>query len=586
MSFFSKLSNRLGIARFSVETPTSQKQKTPSIPSTAVRPLDGPKRRHAGAGATLPPRAAVPSALAASAAAANVGAPSSTGGAASNQPSHVLIDLMGQASPDCAVLTKELFTRSPVLFAAADLAIELRDLDLSRMPPIPGLPGAPTVLLAQALAAATGGDARLARAALEELQGLDPQQDIVTAWRQRAGGPEDDASVDGESVYHTPRTSAYYTPDGSVEGDQDRSPPASPRRSMEGGPSDASVAARRAAWQVAAALAGTPTGMDVLQAVVARPVDAAHREDFALLLKAATGMPARHAERGDPAAILASSAALGTLTGEAVACTAARMAGEVDAARLHQGSMTSARNDLFERGPGTEFAALNARLMKTGRWIERATPERGRLLRNPIFGKSPFRALRHGTQNVERGPAIARHRAAREAALREAAVALKEQLIAMAPFTRSPGSGQVSDGLLRAAVLAHCLETPAPRPLERAGFDADACADIADRLANLLTPAPAPGLQRQLAQMPQLKALTDLRLDAKLMGEWLAAARTAEGGPALPGAREAGRGKGCKGRRKCPGCRPSPPRWPGPRKRPSAATPGCRWSRARPCVRP
>lgn len=526
MSLLSKLSNRLGISRFSVETPTGQKQKTPSIPSTAVRPLDGPARRRASATSTLPPRGAIPSAPA-PVPAGNAPAPANAEATARSRPSHVLIDAMAQAAPDCSVLTKALFAPATTqLFGVADLAFELRSVDFSRMPPVPGLPGAPTVLLAQALAAATGGDARLARDVLESLRGLDPQRDIVTAWRQRADGLQPDASAEGESVYDTPRSSdySYYTAED---------------RSVDGDDPDGSLPARRAAWQVAAALAGTPTGLDVLQAVVARPVDAAHCEDFALLLKAATGMPAVRAERGDPASILGSADALGTLTGKAVACAAARMAGEVDAARPHQWALTAVRNDLFDTGPGTDFAAVNARLMKTGRWIERATPERGRLLRNPIFGKSPFRALRHGTQNVERGPAIARHRPAREAALREAAAALRDQLIAAAPGTRSPRPGQVPDGLLRAAVLAHCLETPAPQPLERARFDEDACADIADRLANLLTPAPAPGLQRQLAQMPQLQALANLRLDAKAMGEWFAAARPAGGSGAGQGAQGA-----------------------------------------------
>lgn len=536
MSLLSKLSNRLGIARFSVETPTGQKQKTPSIPSTAVRPLDGPKRRRAGAGTTLPPRGAAPSGRATPTPAAPSTTPAS---AARHQPGQVLIDAMGQEAPDCGVLTKELFARSPVLFAAADLAGELRGVDFSRMPPVPGLPGAPTVLLAQALAAATGGDARLARDALALLRELDPQRDIATAWRQRAVGPEDGASADGESVYHTPNTSPYYTPEYSVEGDEDRSLPASPQRSMEGAPDrslpasprrslageageagDAHRAARQAAWQVAAALAGTPTGFDVLQSIVARPVAAEHSRDFALLLKAAAAVPAEHAVRGDPAAVLGDPAALGTLPGKAVACAAARMAGEVEAARPHQWALTAVRNDIFETGPGTLFAAIDSRLMKTGRWIERATPERGRLLRNPILGKSPFRALKHGTQNVERGPAIARHRLAREKELRRAAAALVEPLAAAAERARAPGPGQVPDALLRAAVLEHCLQTPAPQPLERDGFDEAARADIAARLAGRLSPDPGPDLVEHLKKSTQLAALADLRLDSEAMGEW------------------------------------------------------------------
>ncbi len=561
MSLLSKLSNRLGIARFSVETPTGQKHKTPSIPSTAVRPLDGPARRRAGAGSTLPPRGAVPTATAnpgGTGSARNDG-PAAGGQAAAAtppQPNHVLLDAMAQAKPDGAVLTKALFRPAkPGLFVAADLAYELGHLEFSHMPAIPGLPGAPTVLLAQALAAATGGDARLAREALACLQTLDLPQDIAAAWRQRDGGPEDDAA----SVYLTPPEgsvqgdddrdaeasvdassdggSVYHTPAGLVQGDTDRSLPSTPRSSSAGGAGHTALAARLAMWRVAAALADTPTGLDVLQAVVASPVEAAHRQDFALLLKAAAAMPPEHAQGGDPAAILASPAALGTLTGKAVACAAARMVGEVAAAEPHQWALTAVRNDLFRTGPGSDFAAINARLMKTGRWIERATPERGRLLRNPLFGKSPFRALRHGTQNVERGPAIARHRLARETALRQVAAALVEPLAAAAQRARSPGPGLVPDGLLRAAVLEHCLQTPAPQPLERAGFDEAARADIAARLAVRVSSNAGPGLAEQLAQSKQLQALADLRLDSQAMSAWFAEVRPASGSDGAQAAR-------------------------------------------------
>lgn len=556
MSLLSKLSNRFGLARFSVDTPVGQTQRTPSIPSAAVRPpLDGPApRRSSAAASTLPPRGALPDR---NEAAGHANAPAAAQAAAAQpQATHVLLDAMAQAEPDGSALTKALFGPGGQRFGvAADLALALTEMDFSRMAPIPGLPGAPTVILAEALAAATGGDAPLALGALELLQEFDPQQEIAAAWQQRAGAPDDDAA----SVFYTPAGSlhggddepaplsppvspavsrspsassmeggsVYHTPSASLDGGPDRSLPGSPRRSDAGLPSDATLAARRAVWQVAAALADTPMGLDVLQAVVARPVDAAHSRDFALLLKAATAMPPGRAERGDPAAILASAPALDTLTGKAVACAAARMVGDVAAALPHRWALTAVRNDLFETGPGTDFSAINGRLMKTGRWIERATPERARLLRNPIFGKSPFRALRHGTQKVERGPAVARHRLARETALREAAAALQDQLIDAAPHLRSPGPGRVPEALLRAAVLRHCLETPVPQSFERAGFDEAACADIADRLALLLSRDPRPGLARQLAQSPQLLALADLRLDAEAMGQWFSEAREA-----------------------------------------------------------
>lgn len=553
MSLISKLSNCFGIARFSVDTPVGQKQHTPSIHSTAVRPLDGLARRRAGTtGSTLPPRGALPPTPASQGGAGN-GAP--TGGpeavAARTQPTHLLLDAMAQAAPDGSELTKALFAPARQCWDEADLAFDLSQMDFSRMPPIPGLPGAPTVLLAQALAAATGGDARLARDALQHLRGLDPQQDITAAWRQRAGVPEDDAASvyqnqhgsvlgddDQEPGASMEGSSVYFTPDSSVHGDQERSLPASPRRSGAGGPGDTTLPARQAMWRVAAALACTPTGLDVLQATVARPLDATHRRDFALLLKAAAAMPQNQAEHGDPAAILAKPAALDTLTGKAIACAAARMAGDVAAAQPYQWALTGVRNDLFETGPGTDFAAIDSRLMKTGRWIKRATPERGRLLRNPIFGKSPFRALRHGTQNVERGPAIARHRLTRETELRRAATALTGPLIATAQRARSQGPGQVPDGLLRAVVLEHCLHTPAPEPLERAGFDEVARADIAARLANRLSRNPGPGLAERLAQSPQLQALADLRLDSRTMGKWFAEVRESSGSDETQEARE------------------------------------------------
>lgn len=430
---------------------------------------------------------------------------------------------MIQGAPDYPRLTRALFEPTKQVFGAvADLAAELGRMDFSRVPPTPGLPGVSGVLLAQALAAATGGNAQLASRALEALREFDPQQEIIAAWRGH-----DDAG------------SAHGTPEGSVASDDGWSvsalPPGSPSASLNepGAAGDASRVARQAVWRVAMALAATPSGMDLLQAVVARPVDAGQCRDFALLLKAAAAAGA------DPAAMLADETARATVPGKAVACAAARMAGDVVAARPHQWALTAVHNDLFDTGPGSDFAAINARLMKTGRWIERATPERARRFRNPILGKSPFRALRHGTQKVDRGPAIARHRLARETALREAAAALKDQLIEAAPRMRTPGPGQVPEVLLRAAVLEHCLQAPAPQPLERAGFDEDARADIADRLASLLLPTAggtvsvageARSLASRLSELPELRALAGVRLDAQALGQWFSQAREASGG--------------------------------------------------------
>ena len=40
MSFATRLARQLGLNRVSVDTPLSQDQRTPLLPSTAIRPLD------------------------------------------------------------------------------------------------------------------------------------------------------------------------------------------------------------------------------------------------------------------------------------------------------------------------------------------------------------------------------------------------------------------------------------------------------------------------------------------------------------------------------------------------------------------
>lgn len=538
MSFATTFSRCLGIARINTELPAAQTQQTPSLPNTAVLPLDAPARRRPRTDSTMPPRAAAPVRRPESAAGgvANAGP---ARGIEGTRPAHVLLDSLSQAIPDHARLTRALFEPTAQVFgAAADLAFELARVDLSGVPPTPGLPGAPAVLLAQALAAATGGKAQLGLMALEALRELHPQQEIITAWQQRGAGPHDQtrslhrttaesaASEDGRSLSAVPPESSASSPhaQGAAE----------PNPASVDAAGNASMVARRAAWQVATALAATPSGMDVLQAVVAHPIEASRRRDFELLLKAAAAVPPGVAAGADPATILASDTAHATLPGQAVACAAARMAGDVEAARPHQWALGAVHNDLFDTRPGSDFATINARLMKMGRWVERATPERARRLRNPIFGKSPFRALRHGVQKVDRGPAIARHRLARETALREAATALKDRLIEAAPGMRTPGPGQAPEVLLRAAVLDHCLQTPAPQPLERARFDEDARADIAERLAHMLSPASGAeetaSLAHRLSEMPELRALADVRLDAETLAQWFSQAREASGG--------------------------------------------------------
>ncbi|MGP3507702.1 hypothetical protein [Paracidovorax citrulli] len=553
MSLLGKLSRCFGISRVAFDTPTGQAQQVPPLASTAVRPLDAPAhrpRRQPRADSARPPRGALP-ASAAGGGPAVAPRGSARAGSVGGPASHALLDAMGQAQPDMARCVRSLFGRTDRRFgAAADLAGALSQVDVSRMAPIPGLPGAPRVLLAQAIAAATGGDATTALDALAVLQEMDPAREVVAAWRQRrAGASEGDAG----SVYGTPAASLEGSEDGSEYGtarpslESDGPDLSTPLHSSAGAEADGTaraVAARRAAWRTAAALAATPMGQDVLQAVVAVPVESALRQDFALLLKAASALPETSeglAGGADPAAMLARAGARDCLPGRAIACAAARMAGDTQAAQPHRWALAAVRNDLFDTGPGSDFAAIDARLVKTGRWIERAAPQQGRLLRNPLAGKTPFTALRHGTQGVERGPAIARHRRAREAALREAAAGLQAHLADAAPCMRTPGPGQVPEALLRAAVLAHCLQTPAPELLEREGFDAAARADIAERLAAMLSPGldadGRAGLAHRLAGAPALQALAALRFDDRTMARWLGEAR-AVAGAATPPARD------------------------------------------------
>lgn len=522
MSLTSRLARRFGIHRVQTELPHKVGQHTPALPNAAVMPLGGPPRRPVRADTSLPPRAAVrlpraeaaPSGMTQALAGVHAGSLEDTQGAQNAEaaqtaqgPSarHVLLDSLGQATLDHGRLTRSLFPSANQGFGMLTaLAHELSRQDLSGVPPTPGLPGAPRVLMAQALAVASGGDATLALQALGALRELDPQRELAAAWLHNF----DKARVD-EARADEPHAGAAA-------------------------PAGHATEARQAAWRMAIALAGTPAGMDVLQHLVARPVDDARRRDLGLLLKATAHLAGARGAATDPSSILADATVRSTLAGQAVRCAAARMAGDTDAARPHQWALTAVGNDLFDTGPGSAFAAIDARLMKMGRWVERAAPARKRWLRNPLVGKSPFRALKHGVQGVDRGPAIARHRAAREAALRNAAAALKDGLLQMAPSLRTPGPGQVSQALLRAAVIEHCLDAPAPQPLEREGFDEDARTAIAERLARLLAPAAddsATGaeatrrLVNHLAEQPSLRALATLRLDAGTLDQWFSEAR-------------------------------------------------------------
>lgn len=544
MSFATRIARQLGLSRINVDTPFSQEQRTPLLPSTAISPLDAPPVRPQAAGSAAP-RALLPvsagDASAATAVAPLPEAATSTSGAA-------LLDAMRAASPDFATLAATLFTRGiDAQDALARLVGELTQRDLSSVPPVPGLPSVPAVLLTQSLAAACGGDARLALDALDMLAELDVQMELIAAWQ---AGPN-------ETPADSPLTSASPSPSAALLGSPARTSEAGRRRRQDALLNNRAgwgvmlvehqaadeAAARQAAWRTASALGGTPAGMDVLMAVTARPVDPALRRDFALLLKASDGAPRALGHHGDPTALLRNPVALDTLTGKVVTCAVARMAGDLAAAEPHRWALAAVRNDLYETGPGTPFAALDARLTKMGRWIDRAMPRDALPLRNPLVGKSPFRALRHGVQGVERGPAATRHLPARERALADAAEALHDGLLAQAT-AQYPGAADaasaprpMSPGLLRAAILAHGLETSAGAAFERAGFDADARTAIAERLARLMLPGPAAdplavsALARRLDESPELRALATVRLDSALLGTWLNEARPAGATP-------------------------------------------------------
>ena len=338
----------------------------------------------------------------------------------------------------------------------------------------------PAVLLTQTLALATGANASRATAALAALRQMDPVADIGVAWRRTS---------QGEPAAPTP-------------------------------PDEAD------AWRVAMELGATPSGMRLLQTIVARPVMPAQEKDFSLLLKTLSTLSAREpARQATPSAMLAAQTPTATLLAEALTCASARLAGEMQAAEPHAWALNSVRNDMFETGPGSSFAAANARLMKLGRWIEVTAGEDRHTLRNPMTGKSAFRALRYSAQQVDRGPAVSRHRKTLDAALRRAATQLRDQLVLQAPFARAGGPAKVPTALLRAAVLDHCVAAPASAMLDGKTFDAAALDDIAHRLAAQIAAGDegmAAELAPRLRQQPELEALTREPMSMEQLDDWLA----------------------------------------------------------------
>jgi hypothetical protein len=199
------------------------------------------------------------------------------------EPAHPLIQAMQQARPDLAALIELKF--QPMRHALLG-TVYLRQALRALVPALPraphGLPGLPQVLLVHALAA-TCADAPRAAVALAALRQLDPQREIAHAWQLR-----------GEFC---------------------------------AAPSPDSVAA----WQVAMELGATPSGMDVLQAVLDVPVAPAQRQAFAALLQSARQLARESAQPVTPISMLRSQAAPGGAAGRAFTDAAACLAGEAPA---------------------------------------------------------------------------------------------------------------------------------------------------------------------------------------------------------------------------------------------------------------
>jgi hypothetical protein len=495
-----RLLDKTGLNRYMIDTPQTQRQQTANKSDLGVRPK---ARRHAhmaasatemaprqgsqpspAAGALASPGASPLSALSPSPArseTALVTMPLDSSAADTAAP-HPLIDAMQQGLAALPGLIEHQFGHvGQTLFAKSALRQALQSLAPAMSPVAPvGLPGMPAVLLSQTLALAAGADASRATAALAALRQMDPVADIGVAWQRAA---------QGERAGPTP-------------------------------PDEAD------AWRIAMELSATPTGMRLLQTIVARPLMPAQEKDFALLMKTTSALAARNPElEATPAAMLAAQTPPGTLLAEALACASARLAGEVQAAQPHAWALNAVRNDMLEIGPGSDFNAADARLMKLGRWIDVAADDHRFALRNPMTGKSAFRALRYGAQQVDRGPAVAKHRKAFDVALRNAAAQLRDQLVQMAPFTRAGGMARPPQTLLRAAVLDHCIAAPASALLDGKTFDAAALDDIANRLASQLSGGDegmAMELAPRLRQQPDIEALASQPMSMERLDEWLA----------------------------------------------------------------
>jgi len=488
-----RIRNSLGLNRYTVETPVSQHQASANKRDAGVRAAPLPPRAVPQNATAMSPRTRLPArdaraspviAMTPSPARSEtelVTARNDSAEADAAFATHPLIDAMKEGAAGLHRLVDSQFGGiDEVVISKAMLRQALRTLLPHTVGAAPaGLPGMPAVLIAQSLALVTGADATRSLAALGALRRLDPAGEVVAAWQHR-------------------QAPASLAPD---EAD---------------------------AWRVAMELGATPSGMKVLQAVVGQPIVPANERDFALLLKTALAITERDASLTTPPAMLASNSLPTALLGEALDCAAARLAGNVQAAQAKAWALNAVRNDLFDTGPGTPFAALNARIMKMGRWIDNAAGDKTLQLRNPIKGKSAFRALRHGAQQVDRGTALGRHRTALDASLRKAAAELRAQLVQLAPLARAGGPAAVPQELFRAAVIDHCLAAGAGAVLDGMHFNAAAIDDIAARLAGLLADASGQphgahteDLLAQMKSQPIFESLASTSMSMERLGAWL-----------------------------------------------------------------